>query len=56
MPISRYIGAIPDSDEGSAPHTIPVLSPVGKVVMIAMAAKVGAAAIAGHAAMRRVNG
>jgi hypothetical protein len=54
--ISRYIGAIPPKEEGSAPQIVAVPSPPGKLVMIAMAAKAGAAAIRSHAAMRRVSG
>jgi hypothetical protein len=54
--ISRYIGAIPPKEEGSTPQIIPILSPLGKLVMIAMAAKLGAAAIPSHVAMRRVSG
>jgi hypothetical protein len=54
--ISRYIGAIPPKEEGSIPQIIPVLSLPSKPVMIAMATKLGVAAIASHAAMRRVSG
>jgi hypothetical protein len=56
MLISRYIGAIPPKEEGSRPQIIPVLSPLSKLVMIAMATKLGAAAIPSHAEMRRVSG
>ena len=54
--ISRYIGTIPAKEEGSTPQIVAIPSPPGKLVMIAMAAKVGAAAIRSHAAMRRVSG
>jgi hypothetical protein len=49
--ISRYIGAIPPKKEDSTPQIVTIPSPLGKLVMIAMAAKVGAAAIPSHAAM-----
>ncbi|WP_188079897.1 hypothetical protein [Neorhizobium sp. P12A] len=54
--ISKYIDPIPPSEEGSAPHIISMFPAVGNVVMIAMAAKVGAAAIGSHVAIRHVNG
>jgi hypothetical protein len=53
--ISRYIGTIPPKKEDSTPQIVTILSPPGKLVMIAMAAKVGAAAIPSHAATRRVS-